>query len=878
MSCDNTIIRTIFSSGMLYPNGVRATGIQFRIAASGCCSTSISNVVDIVVPPCPPPPPPPDPPVGRCLPSVDLFGYTAIVAYDPTNCGAGHACDRALFDLYLNDIFIGQANLNNGTDGGPRSGVFTINDHIGTNNLKILLQCASPNNQCHQGIGRVVLISPSNQIVYAQCLPNDVDVFTGDPCCVSGLYETGLVDHYNLYAWGSNNNDQLGLGYQGLSTYATVPTKVSGEGQWKDVSMGFGHALAIKNDDTLWAWGASVSPPALGIPWNLEAGDPQTAIPIQVSGGGQWKNVSAGSHHTLGIKSDDTLWAWGHNKIIWGGGARPISTGFLGIGNIEESYIPTQISGQWKSVSAGDSHSLGIKNDNTLWAWGDNVSGQLGVPNSPSYTIIPVEISGGGGWKSISAGYIHSLGIKNDDTLWAWGNNNLGQLGIGNTTSSNVPVQVTGQWKSISAGLFFSLGIKTDDTLWAWGNNSFGQLGVGDTINSDIPIQIPGQWKNISAGSHHALGIKTDNTLWTWGRNNIGQLGVGIADSTTPTKVNDSKWGIISANSQNSIAIKDDLKDQNWYISALPTGVSAPEPLPYNAYIYDPTIQDPTGFPAAWNSFSNLLPDSKWIGPFESINSILQIPYSIIYSSNIYAANSGLYTLNVIAYTDDEVNGFLDGNISYDDLNMPTITGGTPVIFDNNIDGLCSSSFTLSSGQHTLSFVVKDYGGSVGLLVGTSGCFQAGAVATLSTPTGYVSINSNSVNLNGAPNTDFPNGSYFQIAQQDGNTNFVNAPSLVIKPLKVPLTIEFNNTNGGGCGAYAGKIVRYIGNNYWGGTSNTALIASYVNSPITNLPTENYSVSLTGMNESIKLFCKARDPITEGSCIGTSLSFNLNFS
>lgn len=152
------------------------------------------------------------------------------------------------------------------------------------------------------------------------------------------------------------------------------------------------------------------------------------------------------------------------------------------------------------------------------------------------------------------------------------------------------------------------------------------------------------------------------------------------------------------------------------------------------------------------------------------------------------------------------------------------------------------------------------------------------ALATLSTPTGTVIINGLSVNLNNVPNTNFPSNSYFQISEQDGNTNFVNSPSLVIKPIQVPLTIEFNNTNGGGCGSYTAKIIRYVGNSYWGGTLNTALIAQYVNSPINNLPTENYSVSLTGITESVKVFCTARDPLVDGSCIGTSISFNLIFN
>lgn len=911
MSCDNTIIQTIFSSGMLSPNGVRATGIQFRIAASGCCSTSVSNVIDIVVPPCPPPPPPPPPPVGKCIPSVDLYGYTAIVAYDPINCGGGHVCNRALFDLYLNDIFIGQANLNNGDStngpaGGPRSGVFTINDHISSNNLKILLKCASPNDNCHQGIGRVILISPLNHIAYAECLPNDTDVFTGDTCCISGLYETGLVDNYNLYAFGSNNVGQLGMGPNSPNSYC-APTRVSGEGPWKKIN----NSMGIKHDDTLWLWGDYIT---WGIPWNLNGPSiltpgqetdpyfsyPQTPIPVQISGGGQWRDITSGHEMFFGIKNDDTLWAWGANEAVFGNEYGSI-TGFLGIENVGEAYIPVQIPGTWKKISSGRHHTLGIKNDNTLWVWGFNISGSLGIPNNPNNSIgTPIEISGGGQWKDAVGGYFCSFGIKNDDTLWAWGNNLFGKLGIGNIPQANTPVQISGTWKKISSNYTHTLGIKTDDTLWAWGDNFLGQLGIGNDISSNIPVQVTGKWKDVSVGNMHTLALKDDNTLWSWGMNNQCQLGLGYGFSsiderrnitpeikttqginytyfTTPIKINNLEWNSIDADEQSSMGIQTVLRDKSWYISALPTGIDPPEFLPYNAYIYDPTIQDPTGFPATWNSFSNLLPDSKWIGPFESINSILQIPYSIIYSSNMYAPSSGSYTLNVIAYADNEINGFLNGGISYDDPNMPTITGGTPVIFDNNVDGLCSSSFILSSGYHTLSFVVKDYGGSVGLLVGTSGCFQAGPIATLSTPTGYVSINGNAVNLINAPNTDFPDNSFVQIAQQEGNTRFVNSPSLIIKPLKTPLTVELNDTNGGGCGEYQARIFRYDGNNYWGGSSNTALIASYVNSPITNLPTENYSISLTGMNESIRIFCTARDP-AEGFCIGTSISFNLKFS
>ncbi len=144
-------------------------------------------------------------------------------------------------------------------------------------------------------------------------------------------------------------------------------------------------------------------------------------------------------------------------------------------------------------MSAGANHNLGIKTNGTLWAWGRDNYRQLGDGTTTfSNSLSPVQIGAGTNWSIIEAGDLHSLGIKTDGTLWAWGNNNTVQLGDGTITARITPVHIgTGtSWANISTGDLHSLGIKTDGTLWAWGRNYYGQLGIGTTTDQKSPLEI----------------------------------------------------------------------------------------------------------------------------------------------------------------------------------------------------------------------------------------------------------------------------------------------------------------------------------------------------------------------------------------------------
>ncbi len=140
------------------------------------------------------------------------------------------------------------------------------------------------------------------------------------------------------------------------------------------------------------------------------------------------------------------------------------------------------------------------------------------------------------GWISVDAGYGHTSALKSDGSIWAWGNNNSGQLGDGTLIEKIAPVRIGNSldWKILTAGYYHTLGVKQDGTLWAWGENENGQLGDGSRIDRLIPKQIGSDvnWINADAGAFHTLALKIDGSLWAWGYNLKGQLGDGVTTVT----------------------------------------------------------------------------------------------------------------------------------------------------------------------------------------------------------------------------------------------------------------------------------------------------------------------------------------------------------
>lgn len=196
-----------------------------------------------------------------------------------------------------------------------------------------------------------------------------------------------------------------------------------------------------------------------------------------------------------------------------------------------------------------------------LYAWGYNQDGVLGLGDTVKRSS-PVQVGALTDWSKVTANF-GCFGIKSDGTLWAWGSGANGELGLGNTVKRSSPVQVGAltDWYEAGGGVSFCVSTKKDNTLWSWGRNQYGQLGLGDTYNNrSSPVQVGAltNWKTPSGGEGFAVCIKTDGTLWSWGRNSSGMLGQNDTISrSSPVQVGAlTDWSKISTAEQVCIAIK----------------------------------------------------------------------------------------------------------------------------------------------------------------------------------------------------------------------------------------------------------------------------------------------------------------------------------
>ncbi len=332
-----------------------------------------------------------------------------------------------------------------------------------------------------------------------------------------------------MWAWGYNVDGQLG---DNTTTSRSTPVQVLGPGGTGTLSGvaavagGTDDSLAVKSDGSVWAWGAN----AFG-----ELGDNTTtsrSTPVQVLGPGGTGTLSgvvaiaAGDEYSVAVKSDGSVWDWGLNEF-----------GELGDNTKTDSSTPVQVLGPGgtgtlsgvAAIAAGADHSLALKSDGSVWAWGANAFGQLG-DNTKTSRSTPVQVLGPGGTGTLSgvvaiaAGEDHSLAVKSDGSVWAWGYNVDGALGDNTTTNSSTPVQVLGPGGTgtlsgvvaVAAGSFYSLALKSDGSVWAWGSNPNGELGDDMPYNSSTPVQVlgPGGTGTLSAAAlgtgccgEHSLAI-----------------------------------------------------------------------------------------------------------------------------------------------------------------------------------------------------------------------------------------------------------------------------------------------------------------------------------------------------------------------------------
>ncbi|HOM03209.1 MAG TPA: dockerin type I domain-containing protein [Acetivibrio sp.] len=370
-------------------------------------------------------------------------------------------------------------------------------------------------------------------------LPGEVDKSDGSIVRFQSGYAHSVILKNDGTVWvlGDNGKGQLGLGD---TPFEDKPVMIDGLTGIKSVAAGSEHTLALDKDGTLWAWGNNYSLQLI----EYTERDPVTRertinTPIKVETHSDIKYVAANYSRTLIIKNDGTVWLHSLPPISSSKDAEYLSWEIKGLGDI-------------KMADIGTGHVVVLREDGTVWTWGENVWGQLGngaQQHHNVYTYIyfePNQAKNLTDIVSVAAGQTHSVALKSDGTVWTWGGNFYGELGNGSTNYILEPQKIEGleDVVAVDAGSSHTVALRADGTVWVWGKNDFGQLGNGTTMKSTVPIKVEGLTGVIAvqAGMECTIAYKNDGTVWAWGKNDFGQLGDGTFENRLrPVKVFDNE-------------------------------------------------------------------------------------------------------------------------------------------------------------------------------------------------------------------------------------------------------------------------------------------------------------------------------------------------
>lgn len=316
-----------------------------------------------------------------------------------------------------------------------------------------------------------------------------------------GVTTVGIKENGTLWAWGKNVSGQMGNGQTADYFYSFLPSQIGTDTNWKTVEYSGSSVIGIKTDGSLWRWGTV---------FNLETNHNEfIASPTRIGNDSDWKMVVGTSGYYVGIKENGTLWGWGYDSNI-------------GLGRTESYHLnPTLLNdGNWKEVAGGANHSIALKADGTIWTMGNNNEGELGngMLNVSTYTLSQVGTAAD--WSHVYAGTASCLAIKTNGTLWAWGRNTYGQLGLGSISQTLAPTQVgnASDWRMASISGSDTIFLKNDGTVWGCG--LFMKKLVGTALNSVTetysPVKLDNRtdWDGVLAIAGTVYARKSNFDYW----------------------------------------------------------------------------------------------------------------------------------------------------------------------------------------------------------------------------------------------------------------------------------------------------------------------------------------------------------------------------
>jgi alpha-tubulin suppressor-like RCC1 family protein len=360
-----------------------------------------------------------------------------------------------------------------------------------------------------------------------------------------GWSACGVRTDGTAWCWGANSEGKVG---DGSTTNRTSPTQVGIATDWRNVTVGGYHVCGARTSGALWCWGAN---------WNGQIGDGTTTArlaPVQVGSGSSWADAAAGELHTCAGTALGTLWCWGWDGFDQAGSDAAVT----------DKLAPTQVGAvaTYGPVAAGGQSSCAIRTDSTLWCWGHDGVGALGRAATAFATPAAVDANA---WISATVGAGHACGVRSAGTMWCWGLGLDGQTGLGSIWEVapawyGTQVGSATNWSSVAAGAWHTCGIRNTGTLWCWGRGTDGRLGTGSTTTQTSPTQVGSatNWASVSAGTDHTCGVRTTGTLWCWGDNVDGELGLGdTTDYSTPQQVGvDTDWAAVSAGADHTCGLR----------------------------------------------------------------------------------------------------------------------------------------------------------------------------------------------------------------------------------------------------------------------------------------------------------------------------------